>query len=137
MVKHVIYVDDDEDDRMIFAEAFTEHKGYDIVTLDSGKQLFKLLAEPGHLNPCLIIMDINMPQQSGIDVLRLLKADPEYAVLPVVMFSTSVNNLECRECEQYAVDIVVKPSSFEDLRETQKLLLTYCEGFEGFKKYRR
>ena len=134
MVKHVIYVDDDDDDRMIFAEAFAEQEGYDVIPLESGKKLFSLLEQPGHINPCLIIMDINMPQQSGIDILRLLKANPEYAVIPVVMFSTSVNNLECRECEQYAVDIIVKPSSFEDLRETQKLLLKYCEGFEGFKK---
>jgi CheY-like chemotaxis protein len=130
MVKHVLYVDDDEDDRMIFAEAF-KHDGYEVITLESGKQLFDLLANPRGIHPCLLIMDINMPQQTGIEVLHVLKSDSKYAVLPVVMFSTSINHLECRECEEYSVDIIVKPSSFDELRETQKLLLKYCEGFHG------
>lgn len=130
MVKHVLYVDDDEDDRMIFAEAF-RHDGYEVITLESGKQLFHLLANPGHIHPCLLIMDINMPQQTGIEVLRVLKSESKYAALPVVMFSTSINHLECRECEEYSVDIIVKPASFDELQETQKLLLKYCEGFQG------
>jgi CheY-like chemotaxis protein len=130
MVKHVLYVDDDEDDRMIFSEAFN-HEGYEVITLESGKQLFRLLQDPGPVNPCLLIMDINMPQQTGIEVLRLLKSESKYAFLPVVMFSTSVNHLECKECDDYGVDIIVKPGSFDELRETQKLLLKYCEGFQG------
>jgi DNA-binding NtrC family response regulator len=49
--------------------------------------------------------------------------------LPVVMFSTSINHLECNECQQYAVDIIEKPSSFDQLRETQKQLLKYCKTY--------
>jgi CheY-like chemotaxis protein len=130
MVKHVLYVDDDEDDRMIFSEAFN-HDGYEVVTLESGKQLFRLLEDPGSIHPCLLIMDINMPQQTGIEVLRLLKSDSKYSPLPVVMFSTSINHLECKDCDDYGVDIIVKPGSFEELQQTQTLLLKYCEGFQG------
>jgi CheY-like chemotaxis protein len=127
MVKHILYVDDDEDDRMIFSEAFEKTNGFDVITVESGRELLSLLREPGTVYPCLIIMDINMPQQTGIETLKMLRSKPEYNSLPVVMFSTSANTLESKECEAYGVDIIVKPSSFDDLRETQKLLLKYCE----------
>jgi CheY-like chemotaxis protein len=130
MIKHVLYVDDDEYDRMIFSEAFN-HDGYEVITLESGKELFRLLEKRGNIHPCLLIMDINMPQQTGIEVLRVLKSDTRFGLLPVVMFSTSINHLECKECDDYGVDIIVKPGSFDELRETQKLLLKYCEGFHG------
>jgi CheY-like chemotaxis protein len=127
MMKHVLYVDDDEDDRMIFAEAFDKTKGFEVITLESGMQLFSLLNDPRPVHPCLIIMDINMPQHTGIEVMKLLKENSRFKDLPVVLFSTSVNSLECTECKEYGIDIIVKPSSFEELRETQKLLLKYCE----------
>jgi DNA-binding response OmpR family regulator len=104
-----------------------------VVTLESGTNLFSLLRDPGPVNPCLIILDINMPQQTGIELMKALKTDSAFNQLPVVMFSTSANTLESKECEAYGIDIIVKPSSFEELRETQKLLLRYCEpGFPGF-----
>jgi CheY-like chemotaxis protein len=125
---YIIYVDDDADDRMIFSEAFDKHQTYRLVTLESGASLFRLLGEKaGTTPPCLIIIDINIPLQSGIEIMQALKNNTRYERIPVVMFSTSATPTERVQCEQYGVDILVKPSSFQELQESQKILLRYCD----------
>jgi CheY-like chemotaxis protein len=44
--------------------------------------------------PDLVILDVNMPGMSGIDVLRQLKAEPVTAAVPVVMFSAGEADAE-------------------------------------------
>lgn len=129
---YIIYVDDDADDRMIFAEAFDPQNGHALYTLDSGASLFQMLEERTVSDaPCLIIIDINIPLQSGIEIMQALKAEEKYNQIPVVMFSTSATPTERVQCEQYGVDILVKPSSFQDLQDAQKKLLGYCAHNSG------
>lgn len=61
--------------------------GYDVVTAENGEEaLIKIRAA----NPDLVILDIMLPDISGIEVCRQVRSDPATADLPIIMFSARV-----------------------------------------------
>ena len=63
---------------------------YTVVTIPSGQKLLMLLEKT---HPDLILLDVEMPDMSGYDVIREIKANPETADIPVI-FLTGKNDLE-------------------------------------------
>ncbi|MCC6176264.1 MAG: response regulator [Chloroflexi bacterium] len=62
--------------------------------------------------PALILLDINMPHRNGVDVCRLLKADPKTAGIKIVMLTASGSEADrTRAFEAAADDYFVKPFS--------------------------
>jgi CheY-like chemotaxis protein len=125
--KYIVYVDDDEDDRFIFSQSFEVVEGYRLVAVESGKALFQLLhrmQEKGM--PCLIVCDMNMPQQNGVDVLRELRQERAYDGIPIVMFTTSKNPAEARQCADLGAEVEVKPADMEEFEVVAEKLLRHC-----------
>ena len=63
-----------------------------------------------HPRPDVVLLDLNMPRASGVDVLRRVKGDPDLRTIPVVVFSTSRSDVDVAvayECGANAY--VVKP----------------------------
>jgi adenylate cyclase len=67
-------------------------KGYAVVTASSGEEA---LAKVATEKPDLVLLDVMMPGMSGYDVCRRLRADPETALLPIVL-CTSLDPLQER-----------------------------------------
>jgi CheY-like chemotaxis protein len=86
----ILLVDDDSDDREIIDEAFKEI-GYDteVKKFINGKALLHYLesVEPT-LYPCLIVLDNTLPELDANDLLVLLKENPAYKDIPVVIYTT-------------------------------------------------
>ncbi|MEZ5964549.1 MAG: response regulator [Planctomycetota bacterium] len=62
----------------------------------------------------LLLLDINMPQIDGIEVLRLLREDPATSHLPVIMLTTTDNPREIARCYELGCNIyVTKPIVYE------------------------
>lgn len=128
MDRYVIYVDDDPDDRMIMEDAFLNIPDYELQIFSNGNKLFDYLEEEKANLPSLIILDVNMPFMSGIDVLRLLRTNEEYKAIPVVMFTTSTSPLDKQQCKEFDADLVVKPLSYKEALATCRGLLAYSKG---------
>lgn len=79
-----ILIVDDEMDMRIFMKTLFETSGYATVTARDGSEGFKKVAE--HL-PDLIVLDVMMPKEGGVQMYRNLKADPSYAHIPIIMLS--------------------------------------------------
>lgn len=76
--------------------------------------------------PDLILMDINMPRLSGIDVLRSIKSDKSLQHIPVLMLTTSALESDIRDsyrlgCSSY----ILKPSDVPEFSSLLKQLLHY------------
>ena len=65
--------------------------------------------------PDLILMDINIPKYSGIEVLEKIKNDPNLKKIPVVMLTTSDTNNDVSKCYELGANAyTIKPLDFEN-----------------------
>jgi len=104
-MKTVFVVDDSGINLMKADEALSDH--YEVITMLSASTMFELFDS---VIPDMILLDIMMPDISGFDALKQLKADVRYKGIPVV-FLTSLNDAaeETRGFEMGAADFIKKP----------------------------
>ena len=90
----VLLVDDDPGDALLVREAFDEHKVGNVLSVVSdGVQAMEYVRGEGDYaavaRPDLILLDLNLPRKSGIEVLAEIKSDPMLSMIPVVVLTTS------------------------------------------------
>jgi CheY-like chemotaxis protein len=119
----ILIAEDDADDRYLIGTAFTE-KGYSekIDFVENGVELLSyleniLVTNPDEKNlPCVILLDLNMPKKDGREALKELKQHPIFKKIPVIVFTTTKNEIEIKRCyELGANSYVVKPLTFDEL----------------------
>ncbi len=67
------------------------------------------------LNPCMVLLDLNIPGTDGRVALREIKSDPVLRAIPVVVFSTSANPRDLAECYESGANAYhVKPLQYPD-----------------------
>jgi CheY-like chemotaxis protein len=114
----ILLVDDDFDDCQLFTEIV---KGIDpsskVVSLHDGIEALNYLNAFDAVMPDMIFLDINMPRMNGKQVFAVLQQEERLCKIPVVIYSTSIDD---REMEFYAglgVHCLVKPSTYKGLKE--------------------
>jgi CheY-like chemotaxis protein len=85
--RNVLLIDDDEDDCLLLKLALA--KVSDQVTLVCLSCADRLWEALGDYKPGLIIIDMHLPKRNGIEILRLIKEQPCYKDIPVIIWSTS------------------------------------------------
>jgi two-component system cell cycle response regulator DivK len=115
VAKTVLIVEDNELNMKLFRDLLEAH-GYKTSGTSNGFEALDLVRK---LRPDLILMDIQLPQVSGLDVTRWIKDDPELRSIPVVAvtaFAMKGDEERIREggCEAY----LSKPISFGKFIET-------------------
>ena len=118
MKKGIMLVDDDPEDREEFSDVYlAQFPGEQLYFAENGENALHLLDQLHQDGDPLglIVLDLNMPILNGTQTLRKLKEDDRFKTIPVVIYSTSVNELEKEECLRLgALDYLVKPSTFSD-----------------------
>jgi CheY-like chemotaxis protein len=122
----ILYAEDDPDDRELLREAFYGNTDpieiYDVI---NGKEvLLYLEGQMGDL-PSLIILDLNMPILSGRETLAIIKNQRQTEKIPVVVLTTSGSPADKEFCNQYNVEMIMKPQSPMELKEIREKLLSY------------
>jgi chemosensory pili system protein ChpA (sensor histidine kinase/response regulator) len=93
----LLCVDDDESSRILVGLMF-EHSGFNIFYARDGLEAIKKLAEMGTAD--VILLDWMMPRMDGMEMLKVLKADPRYCGIPVVMHTAASGADEARKVMQ-------------------------------------
>jgi CheY-like chemotaxis protein len=76
--------------------------------------------------PGLIVLDLNLPGTDGREVLQQIKQDNKLKTIPVVVFTTSKNPKDIKDCYQYGVNsYIVKPIDFTQLKRDIEMLVEY------------
>ena len=105
-VKKVLVVDD-ETDYLNIAAGLLEAEGYDVLKAATGAE--GLAAAQAAL-PDLMVLDIGLPDMSGLEVNRRLKKDPATAAIPVLLFTVrSELDLVKKALASGAVGYTIKP----------------------------
>ena len=90
-----------------------EAEGFNVVMAENGDEAMLLVAEE---QPDLIVLDWMLPNVSGIEVCRRVKADPSTRAIPIIMLSARSEDVDrVRGLETGADDYVVKPYSVVEL----------------------
>lgn len=83
-MSHTILVVDDEVDVRRFLTAVLEKRGFEVMTAEDGRQAYALTERQ---RPDLIVLDLQMPNQSGTDFYRRLMKHDELREIPIVVVS--------------------------------------------------
>lgn len=120
----ILIAEDDADDRYLLQTAFTEI-GYpeQIDFVENGIEVLNYLDNiyaSSNLEikalPGFILLDLSMPKKDGREVLKELKQHPVFKKIPVIVFTTTKNEIEIKRCyELGANSYVVKPITFDAL----------------------
>ncbi len=115
MAKTVLIVEDNELNMKLFHDLLAAH-GYEILQTRDGMDALKLAREH---RPDLILMDIQLPEVSGLEVTKWIKEDEELKLIPVVAvtaFAMKGDEEKIRNggCEAY----IAKPISVTNFLET-------------------
>ena len=119
----VLLVEDDEGDVLMTREAFEFYKVRNpLHVVSDGEQALQFVRRTGPYadapRPGLILLDVNLPRLSGLEVLAELKRDPEFSPIPVVMLTTSRADEDIlRSYSLHANAYVSKPVDFEQFTE--------------------
>lgn len=107
----VLVVDDCEDNRLLM-ELLLQSEGYKVKSVDSG---IKGLAEINKQHPDLIILDLMMPDISGLEVVRHLKDRCHQSRIPIILLTA---NSQIRHHNVRDVDVVChKPFNLDNILE--------------------
>ncbi len=105
----ILLVEDDADTRYAMALLF-ELEGFEVETAGDGKEAY-LTAH--RKRPDLIVTDINMPNVSGLDLIKLIKEDDELASVPIIAMSAVERKQLNRARELGAIAVYEKPIQFD------------------------
>lgn len=113
----ILVVDDDADIRDAIREVL-ESEGHQVVQASNGRKALHYLTSDAP-EPCLILLDLMMPEMSGWELLALLKAYSRLAAIPVVVVSANDPHNETLPPGAF-VQHLRKPLSHDDLLRAVK-----------------
>lgn len=125
----ILIADDDADDMELIEEAICSSASTaDLYKISEGKIVIDFLDKlPDIELPCLMIIDYNMPEMNGPQLLDQLNNSPRYKNIPKIMLSTSGGTLYVSECKgKGALAYFVKPNTLQELDVLAKKMLGYC-----------
>ena len=126
----IVMAEDDEDDRIFIDEAFNEiGYGAEIKKFTTGEGLLRYLGQiDASVYPSLIVLDNTLPTLTATELLSILKKDPNYRGIPVVIYSGSISPQRQKQLLQMgAYSCVEKKSTMTELIALVKELKSLAE----------
>ncbi|HEY0947092.1 MAG TPA: response regulator [Opitutaceae bacterium] len=121
---YLLYAEDDENDAFFMVRAFAELGcPQSLLVVPTGRKAVDYLAgrddyadRQRHPLPTAVMLDVKLPELSGLEVLAWIRARREFDALPVMMFTSSMQETDIAFCRQHGANAyMVKPSNAERL----------------------
>lgn len=118
-------IDDDEDDREIFAMALKNaNADYVCSMAKNGRDALDLVANSDFV-PDYVFVDLNMPMVSGRECLTGLKKVKRFAAVPIIVYTTSSHSKDIEDMLNLgASHYLIKPTSLTELIRLLKDIFT-------------
>ena len=130
--KILLVEDNTRDVELILAALEKNNLANEVVVVRHGGEALDYLHRRGEFqtrrpgNPVVVFLDLKMPKVDGLEVLRQMKGDHQFKMIPVVILTAS--NEEADLAQSYALganSYVVKPVDFEQFAESVRQLGLY------------
>ena len=109
--RRVLVVEDEETNREILGLMLEDQ--YDVLLAETGKEAMEIIQTHETLLS-LILLDLHLPDMHGMDILRQIKANPEFSRIPVIV-ATSDRQAEVECLTVGAIDFISKPYPMQDV----------------------
>lgn len=107
-IPYLLLADDDPDDRSLFTEAFRrQNPGFPVEQVDGGMAALEYLKEAVDL-PVVLVIDYQMPDLGGPEVLQRLAANDRYLHIVKVIWSNSQPDMKIEECKRLGADHYIR-----------------------------
>ena len=115
----ILLADDDEADRLLFTEAFSELSIKTTVrTVNDGMQLIEWLKKEDNTLPHFLFLDLNMPRKNGMECLKEIRSNEKLRNIFIAIYSTSYNEKDMEETFVNGANVyITKPSDFNELKQ--------------------
>ena len=121
----LIYIVEDDDSIREIEEFALINSGHKVVGFTSAKAFFRRLDD---ILPDMCLVDIMLPDESGNDIVRKLRRNPQTRKIPVIMVTAKTSEMDLvRGIEDGADDYIKKPFSVMELISRVKALLRRTE----------
>lgn len=123
----IFIVEDDENIREMESYAL-RNSGYQVTGFERGSQLFESLS----ILPELILLDIMLPGEDGLEILKRLRSSERTAGIPIILVTAKTTELDkVRGLDMGADDYIAKPFGIMELVSRVKALLRRAGGREN------
>ena len=122
--KPIIWIVEDDPSTQRLMVAHLQTHGFEPVCLDTAEKAYAALREGGV--PSLMLVDVMLPGMSGVDLIRLIKQNPEWEKIPVVVVTALSRNdtlTTGSDVAKQAPCWVNKPFDANDLVQTIQQIL--------------
>ena len=125
----ILLVEDDENDIFFFERAFEQAAiGRPLHVVRDGGEAIRYFSGDWTRFPLpwLIILDLNLPRKHGLEVLAWIRASAPDPVVPVIVLTSSMSDVEIREAYRLGANSFLnKPSQPQQLVEVLRVLKLY------------
>ena len=123
MTKRVLVVDDDDGVRQIIQLSLEAVAGWNVMVASSGREGMAI-AQSQALD--LILLDVMMPDEDGIEVLHNLKSHPITKPIPTIFLTAKAQASECQQFMELGVQgVIIKPFQARELAHQINRLLDW------------
>jgi len=125
--KPILLVEDDNIDAMTVRRALKDLKvTNELIRVGDGEKALEYLRDKSTQNPCLVLLDLNMPKMNGIEFLKIAKADEDLKKIPVVVLTTSDEQRDIVESFELSVaGYMVKSADYSNFVEMIRVINLY------------
>ena len=120
MKKVSLLLAEDNADMRSLLKWLLENEGFDVVTAEDGAAALRFLS---HLHPDLILTDLMMPEVDGVELIKRIRKNEEFATTPIVAMTAYGNGYMALASEAGATASIRKPEDLDNLVTTINGLL--------------
>ena len=115
--KNILLVEDDPDDIELFRIALEETSSdYQLSTVGNGNALANILSDIQV--PDLIVLDVNLPQKSGVECLEHIRSKQQLKEIPVIILTAYNNPAYISDClAKGATRYFIKPTTYHEIKD--------------------
>ncbi|QOJ22826.1 MAG: response regulator [Gammaproteobacteria bacterium] len=122
----ILMIDDNPTDVLLIKEAFAFcEANSEVHVAEDGVYALEFLKRQGEYahapRPDIILLDLNMPRKSGLEVLTELKSNPELMTIPVIIYTSSITKEDVKAAYHHHANSYIRKSvDFDDCIRTAK-----------------
>ena len=123
----ILLIEDDIIDAMTVKRALKELKvSNPVIRVENGEKAIAYLKDKNNVRPTIILLDLNMPKMNGLEFLKIVKADPRFNFIPVIVLTTSGDEKDKIETFKHSIaGYMIKPVDYNQFVETIRTIERY------------